>query len=163
MTPTISLRVLTVSLLSLLTAPLTTGVETFMTPSPYYSDCRGYYDVSGHYDGPFNCTKDTFIFCCGTCHFRFCCPDRNRQLDQENCKNYHTPDWAKTQTETMFIPDELDQGTEVDPLKLQSHNTGIVIGAVVVFMIVVAVGIKVVFNKVQQEAINRDLNMPRYN
>lgn len=118
--------------------------------------CRGYYDVMGHFDSAFNCSKDTFIFCCGTCHYRFCCPDRTRQLDQDKCKNYDSPDWAKPQTDPMMITEipEID----FDPLKQQSHNTGFVIGGVVVFMVAVAVGIKVVFNKVQQEA---NLNMPR--
>uniref|UniRef100_A0A673AVY5 Shisa family member 7a n=1 Tax=Sphaeramia orbicularis TaxID=375764 RepID=A0A673AVY5_9TELE len=123
--------------------------------------CRGYYDVMGHFDSSFNCTKDGFIYCCGTCYLRFCCPDRNRQLEQESCPNYDSPDWAKPQTDTMFIPEDSGNDPDFDPLKQQSHNTGFVIGGVVVFMVVVAVGIKVVFNKVQQEAIQRDLNMPR--
>lgn len=123
--------------------------------------CRGYYDVMGHFDSAFNCSKDTFIYCCGTCHYRFCCPDRSRQLDQDNCKNYDSPDWAKPQTEPMITPDDLGD-PDFDPLKQQSHNTGFVIGGVVVFMVAVAVGIKVVFNKVQQEANQRDLNMPRW-
>uniref|UniRef100_A0A8C6SZ27 Shisa family member 7a n=1 Tax=Neogobius melanostomus TaxID=47308 RepID=A0A8C6SZ27_9GOBI len=101
--------------------------------------CRGYFDVMGHYDSSFNCTKDTFIYCCGTCHYRFCCPDSSRQLDQDNCRNYHSPDWAKTQTDPMMLPDDMGPDTEVDPLKQQSHNTGIVIGGVIIFMIVVAV------------------------
>lgn len=123
--------------------------------------CRGYYDVMGHFDSAFNCSKDTFIFCCGTCHYRFCCPERSRQLEQDSCKNYDSPDWAKPQTESILIPEELGPDTDIDPLKQQSHNTGFVIGGVVVFMVAVAVGIKVVFNKVQQEAHQRDLNMPR--
>ncbi|GLD71301.1 protein shisa-7-like protein [Lates japonicus] len=123
--------------------------------------CRGYYDVMGHFDSAFNCSKDTFIYCCGTCHYRFCCPERSRQLEQDSCKNYHSPDWAKPQTEAMIIPEELGPDPDFDPLKQQSHNTGFVIGGVVVFMVAVAVGIKVVFNKVQQEANQRDLNMPR--
>lgn len=123
--------------------------------------CRGYYDVMGHFDSAFNCSKDTFIFCCGTCHYRFCCPERSRQLEQDSCKNYDSPDWAKPQTDPILIPEELGPDTDIDPLKQQSHNTGFVIGGVVVFMVAVAVGIKVVFNKVQQEAHQRDLNMPR--
>lgn len=122
--------------------------------------CRGYYDVMGHFDSAFNCSKDTFIFCCGTCHYRFCCPERSRQLEQDSCKNYDSPDWAKAQTESIMIT-EVGPDTDIDPLKQQSHNTGFVIGGVVVFMVAVAVGIKVVFNKVQQEAHQRDLNMPR--
>ncbi|XP_034030522.1 protein shisa-7 [Thalassophryne amazonica] len=123
--------------------------------------CRGYYDVMGHFDSAFNCSKDTFIYCCGTCHYRFCCPERSRQLNQDSCKNYDSPDWAKSQTELMILPDDMGNEPESDPLRQQSHNTGFVIGGVVVFMVVVAVGIKVVFNKVQHEANQRDLNMPR--
>uniref|UniRef100_A0A672HTR9 Shisa family member 7a n=1 Tax=Salarias fasciatus TaxID=181472 RepID=A0A672HTR9_SALFA len=122
--------------------------------------CRGYYDVMGHFDSAFNCSKDTFIYCCGTCHYRFCCPEPSRQLEQDSCKNYDSPDWAKPQTDAMIIPEELGPDPGFDPLKQQSHNTGFVIGGVVVFMVAVAVGIKVVFNKVQQEAIQRELNMP---
>lgn len=123
--------------------------------------CWGYYDVMGHFDNAFNCSKDSFIYCCGTCHYRFCCPDRTRKLEQDICKNYNSPDWAKPQTDAMMIPEELGPDPDFDPLKQQSHNTGFVIGGVVVFMVAVAVGIKVVFNKVQQEANQRDLNMPR--
>lgn len=257
MTPTTNLRVLAVSLLSLLTAPLTTVVETSPSPSPQHIDrsgrpfteqpktgpspsllllamqanirpaapqdrtknpeklpessegvletpprplpqvmfpknvtsaealapplgaaqvapirprlmdvwmdgCRGYYDVMGHFDSAFNCSKDTFVFCCGTCHYRFCCPERSRQLEQDSCKNYDSPDWAKPHTDSMIISEELGPDPDFDPLKQQSHNTGFVIGGVVVFMVAVAVGIKVVFNKVQQEANQRDLNMPRW-
>lgn len=62
----------------------------------------------------------------------------------------------------MILSEELGPDPDFDPLKQQSHNTGFVIGGVVVFMVAVAVGIKVVFNKVQQEANQRDLNMPRW-
>eukprot|EP00066_Takifugu_rubripes_P014910 XP_011604176.1 PREDICTED: protein shisa-7-like [Takifugu rubripes] len=123
--------------------------------------CRGYYDVMGHFDSAFNCSKDTFIFCCGTCHYRFCCPERSRQLEQDNCRNYDSPDWAKPQTDSITTPEDGGSDVDFDPLKQQSHNTGFVIGGVVAFMVAVAVGIKVVFNKVQQEAHQRDLNMPR--
>ncbi|KAM3872954.1 protein shisa-7 [Diretmus argenteus] len=254
MTPTTNLRILAVSLLSLLTAPLTTVVETSPSPPPQHTDflgrlltaqpktassppllllaiqanlwpaalqgraktpeeppgtsegvletpprplaqvmfpknvtaadalapplgaaqvapppqrlmdvdvCRGYYDVMGQFDSAFNCSKDTFIYCCGTCHYRFCCPDPTRQLEQNICKNYDSPDWAKTPASPIIPPEELGPDPDFDPLKQQSHNTGFVIGGVVVFMVAVAVGIKVVFNKVQQEANHRDLNMPR--
>uniref|UniRef100_A0A667XQQ0 Shisa family member 7a n=2 Tax=Myripristis murdjan TaxID=586833 RepID=A0A667XQQ0_9TELE len=123
--------------------------------------CRGYYDVMGHFDSSFNCSKDTFIYCCGTCHYRFCCPERSRRLEQDSCNNYHSPDWAKPSAPAIILPEDFGQDPDFDPLKQQSHNTGFVIGGVVVFMVAVAVGIKVVFNKVQQEANQRDLNMPR--
>ncbi|XP_029927333.1 protein shisa-6 [Myripristis murdjan] len=254
MTPTTNLRVLAVSLLSLLTAPLLTVVETSPSPPPQHTDpmgrlftdqpktapsprllllaiqanlrpaalqdrtktpetlpetseevyetpprplaqvmfpknvtaadalapplgaaqvappprrlvdvdsCRGYYDVMGHFDSSFNCSKDTFIYCCGTCHYRFCCPERSRRLEQDSCNNYHSPDWAKPSAPAIILPEDFGQDPDFDPLKQQSHNTGFVIGGVVVFMVAVAVGIKVVFNKVQQEANQRDLNMPR--
>lgn len=128
---------------------------------PWMDVCRGYYDVMGHFDSAFNCSKDIFVFCCGTCHYRFCCPESRRQLDQDNCRNYDSPDWAKPQTDTMMLPEELGPDPDFDPLRQQSHNTGFVIGGVVAFMVAVAVGIKVVFNKVQLEANQRDLNMPR--
>lgn len=128
---------------------------------PWMDVCRGYYDVMGHFDSAFNCSKDIFIFCCGTCHYRFCCPEARRQLDQDSCRNYHSPDWAKPQTDAMILPEDLGSDPDLDPIRMQSHNTGFVIGGVVVFMVAVAVGIKIVFNKVQQEAHQRDLNMPR--
>uniref|UniRef100_A0A8C5AJT2 Shisa family member 7a n=1 Tax=Gadus morhua TaxID=8049 RepID=A0A8C5AJT2_GADMO len=121
--------------------------------------CQGYYDVMGQFDSAFNCSKDTYIYCCGSCHFRFCCPERGQQLEQHLCKNYDSPDWAKTPA--IDISSVVDPMGTIDPLRMQSHNTGFVIGGVVVFMVAVAVGIKVVFNKVQQEANHRDLNMPR--
>lgn len=123
--------------------------------------CRGYYDVMGHFDSAFNCSKDSYIYCCGTCHYRFCCPERGRKLNQDSCKNYDSPDWAKPQTDPTILLEDINSDPDFDPLKQQSHNTGFVIGGVVVFMVAVAVGIKVVFNKVQQEANQRDLNMPR--
>ena len=122
--------------------------------------CQGYYDVMGQFDSAFNCSKDTYIYCCGSCHFRFCCPERGQQLEQHLCKNYDSPDWAKTPA--IDISSVMDPMGTIDPLRMQSHNTGFVIGGVVVFMVAVAVGIKVVFNKVQQEANHRDLNMPRW-
>lgn len=123
--------------------------------------CQGYYDVMGQFDSAFNCSKDNFIYCCGTCQFRFCCPDRSQRLEQDLCKNYDFPEWAKTPPPAMESPEDFGPDIDFDPLKQQSHNTGFVIGGVVVFMVAVAIVIKVVFNKVQQEANHRDLNMPR--
>uniref|UniRef100_A0A3P9HXF9 Shisa family member 7a n=1 Tax=Oryzias latipes TaxID=8090 RepID=A0A3P9HXF9_ORYLA len=136
-------------------------VAPFQMMDGWTDVCRGYYDVMGHFDSAFNCSKDSFIYCCGTCHYRFCCPESSRKLEQDNCKNYDSPDWAKPQTEIMILPDDGGSDPDFDPLKQQSHNTGFVIGGVVVFMVAVAVGIKVVFNKVQQEAHERDMNMTR--
>lgn len=58
--------------------------------------CSGYYDVMGQWDPPFNCTTGSYLFCCGTCGFRFCCEFKTSRLDQTTCKNYDTPQWLKT-------------------------------------------------------------------
>ncbi|XP_077591545.1 protein shisa-9B [Stigmatopora nigra] len=58
--------------------------------------CRGYYDVMGQWDPPFVCHEGNFVYCCGTCGFRFCCDIRGSRLDQSNCKNYDTPPWMTT-------------------------------------------------------------------
>ncbi|XP_045069523.1 protein shisa-7-like [Coregonus clupeaformis] len=121
--------------------------------------CHGYYDVMGQLDNTFNCSKDSFIYCCGSCHYRFCCPDPTRRLEQSSCTNYDSPDWAKTQPPNAIPLD--DDVPELDPLQPLSHNTGFVIGGVIVFMVAVAVGIKIMFNKVSQQANNGEINMPR--
>uniref|UniRef100_A0A3Q3F5U9 Shisa N-terminal domain-containing protein n=1 Tax=Labrus bergylta TaxID=56723 RepID=A0A3Q3F5U9_9LABR len=59
-----------------------------------WSKLRGYYDVMGHFDTTFNCSKGSYIYCCGTCHYRFCCEHQRSRLDQEACNNYISPVWA---------------------------------------------------------------------
>ncbi|KAJ8273230.1 hypothetical protein GJAV_G00099200 [Gymnothorax javanicus] len=121
--------------------------------------CRGYYDVMGHYDLTFNCTKGNFIYCCGTCHYRFCCQHRSNRLDQDACNNYDSPHWANTQPPGMY-PTEPTSDPDFDPLKGHRSNTAIVIGAVVSFTLMVAVGIKVAFHKFSsrpRDAENRAL------
>uniref|UniRef100_A0A3B3U3E9 Shisa family member 9a n=1 Tax=Poecilia latipinna TaxID=48699 RepID=A0A3B3U3E9_9TELE len=53
--------------------------------------CRGYYDVMGQWDPPFVCKTGDYLYCCGTCGFRFCCSLKQSRLDQSTCKNYDTP------------------------------------------------------------------------
>ncbi|KAM8844092.1 protein shisa-9B [Spinachia spinachia] len=68
-----------------------------VTESPHVEDrCRGYYDVMGQWDPPFVCRTGSYLYCCGTCGFRFCCAFRSSRLDQTNCKNYDTPPWMMT-------------------------------------------------------------------
>lgn len=121
--------------------------------------CRGYYDVMGQFDHTFNCTMDTYIYCCGTCHYRFCCEHQRNRLNQDVCKNYNTPIWANTQVPATQPPSRSDP--DFDPLQQQSNNTGYVIGGVISFTLVVAIGVKVAFRKVSRRPRNRDLNMPR--
>ncbi|KAG7257770.1 hypothetical protein CRUP_012358 [Coryphaenoides rupestris] len=48
----------------------------------------GYFDVMGQFDNTFNCSKGTYVYCCGTCHYRFCCNHQRYRLDQDSCNNY---------------------------------------------------------------------------
>lgn len=122
--------------------------------------CRGYYDVMGQYDFTFNCSKDSFIYCCGTCHYRFCCQHRSNRLDQNSCNNYDSPVWANTPP-LATIP--LDESPEpgLNSLRQQSNNTVYVIGGVISFTLAVAVGIKVAFHKASRRPRHRDINVPR--
>ncbi|XP_074840018.1 protein shisa-8 [Carettochelys insculpta] len=53
--------------------------------------CRGYFDVMGQWDPPFNCNSGIYQYCCGTCGYRFCCQFKHRRLDQSGCSNYNIP------------------------------------------------------------------------
>uniref|UniRef100_A0A3Q3KJV7 Shisa N-terminal domain-containing protein n=1 Tax=Monopterus albus TaxID=43700 RepID=A0A3Q3KJV7_MONAL len=67
------------------------------TESPHTEDkCRGYYDVMGQWDPQFGCRTGSYLYCCGTCGFRFCCAFKSSRLDQSTCKNYDTPPWMMT-------------------------------------------------------------------
>lgn len=121
--------------------------------------CRGYYDVMGQYDLTFNCSKGTFIYCCGTCHYRFCCEHSRNRLDQDSCTNYNTPPWVSVHVSTT-PPPGWDAGPTFDPLRPQS-NTAYVIGGVLSFTLAVAVGIKVAFHKMSRRPHHREINMPR--
>ncbi|XP_057717390.1 protein shisa-9B isoform X2 [Corythoichthys intestinalis] len=75
----------------------TESTTSAVTESPLTEDnCRGYYDVMGQWDPPFVCQEGNFVYCCGTCGFRFCCDIRSSRLDQSTCKNYDTPPWMMT-------------------------------------------------------------------
>lgn len=60
------------------------------------SRCWGYYDVMGQWDPPFNCNAGIYLFCCGSCYYRFCCQFKGHSLEQTSCSNYDTPAWANT-------------------------------------------------------------------
>uniref|UniRef100_A0A3P8U2K0 Shisa N-terminal domain-containing protein n=1 Tax=Amphiprion percula TaxID=161767 RepID=A0A3P8U2K0_AMPPE len=66
--------------------------------------CQGYYDVMGQWDPPFNCNAGVFLYCCGTCFYRFCCQFRQQRLDQNICSNYDSPIWENMQTPCRKIP-----------------------------------------------------------
>lgn len=121
--------------------------------------CRGYYDVMGQYDITFNCSKGTFIYCCGTCHYRFCCEHSRNRLDQDSCTNYNTPPWVNIHISTTRPPG-WEPGPTFETLRPQS-NTAYVIGGVLSFTLAVAVGIKVAFHKLSRRPHQREINMPR--
>ncbi|XP_034016681.1 protein shisa-7 isoform X2 [Thalassophryne amazonica] len=122
--------------------------------------CRGYFDVMGHFDNTFNCSKGTYIYCCGTCHYRFCCEHQRNRLDQDTCTNYNSPIWADTQ-----VPITVPAGNRPDPdfetFPQQNSSTAYVIGGVISFTVVVAVGVRIAFSKVSRRPRNREINMPR--
>lgn len=73
--------------------------DSGVSEPPHTEDkCRGYYDVMGQWDPPFVCQTGNYLYCCGTCGFRFCCAYKNSRLDQSTCKNYDTPVWLTGQT-----------------------------------------------------------------
>ncbi|XP_054620348.1 protein shisa-6 isoform X2 [Dunckerocampus dactyliophorus] len=122
--------------------------------------CRGYFDVMGHFDSTFNCSKGSYIYCCGTCHYRFCCEHQRNRLDQDSCTNYKSPHWAEP-----LVPVTVPAGNKPDPdfetLQQQNSSTAYVIGGVISFTLVVAVGVRIAFSKVARRPRNRDINMPR--
>ncbi|XP_053303280.1 protein shisa-7 [Pleuronectes platessa] len=122
--------------------------------------CRGYYDVMGHFDTTFNCSKGSYIYCCGTCHYRFCCEHARTRLDQEACNNYKSPVWADPQV-TSTAPTGSKQDPDFETLPLQTSSTAYVIGGVISFTLVLAVGVRIAFSKVARRPRNRDVNMPR--
>ncbi|XP_051527634.1 protein shisa-6-like isoform X2 [Myxocyprinus asiaticus] len=125
----------------------------------YVDVCRGYFDVMGQFDNTFSCTKGTYIYCCGTCHYRFCCEHQRNRLDQDSCTNYRSPEWAITPGPITHPP--VRHNPDFDPLQQQSNNTAYVIGGVISFTMVMAIGVKVAFHKLSRRPRNRDINMPR--
>ncbi|XP_076856537.1 protein shisa-8 [Brachyhypopomus gauderio] len=96
--------------------------------------CQGYYDVMGQWDPPFNCNAGIFLYCCGTCFYRFCCQFHQHRLDQTSCSNYDTPIWANTGKPVEPIT-ELQPEHEHD----RSHLIVYMICGVVAVMVLVGI------------------------
>uniref|UniRef100_A0A4W5KH28 Shisa family member 9a n=1 Tax=Hucho hucho TaxID=62062 RepID=A0A4W5KH28_9TELE len=75
----------------------------FSEPPHTEDRCRGYYDVMGQWDPPFVCKTGDYLYCCGTCGFRFCCSYKTSRLDQSTCKNYDTPVWMITDKTNLIV------------------------------------------------------------
>ncbi|XP_041037900.1 protein shisa-6-like [Carcharodon carcharias] len=124
-------------------------------PATVGDTCQGYYDVMGQYDPPFNCSSGTYLYCCGTCHYRFCCEFRSYQLLQGGCSNYHSPDWANTPLTSSAVT----ENDRYDPAKDRTNSTVYIICGVLTLSLAVGIGVKVAFRKVAQQP--HDLNVSR--
>ena len=115
-----------------LTTPTAAEVEEDTVPTTGMR-CRGYYDVMGQWDPPFNCTAGVFLYCCGTCFYRFCCQFRQQRLDQTSCSNYDTPLWANTGKPEAAVTDPME--VERD----RTHMIVYIICGVVAIMVLVGI------------------------
>ncbi|KAM9424394.1 uncharacterized protein shisa8b [Pholidichthys leucotaenia] len=104
--------------------------------------CQGYYDVMGQWDPPFNCNAGVFLYCCGTCFYRFCCQFRQQRLDQSICSNYDTPIWANTGKPVATITE--GQG---DLDRDRTHLIVYIICGVVAIMVLVGIFTKLGLEK----------------
>uniref|UniRef100_A0A3Q3JJC9 Shisa N-terminal domain-containing protein n=1 Tax=Monopterus albus TaxID=43700 RepID=A0A3Q3JJC9_MONAL len=104
--------------------------------------CQGYYDVMGQWDPPFNCNAGVFLYCCGTCFYRFCCQFRQQWLDQSICSNYDTPIWANTGKPIATITE--GQG---DQDRDRTHLIVYIICGVVAIMVLVGIFTKLGLEK----------------
>ncbi|XP_024913680.1 protein shisa-9 isoform X1 [Cynoglossus semilaevis] len=104
--------------------------------------CQGYYDVMGQWDPPFNCNAGVFLYCCGTCFYRFCCQFRQQRLDQTICSNYDTPIWANTGKPVATIT----EGHE-DQDRDRTHLIVYIICGVVAIMVLVGIFTKLGLEK----------------
>uniref|UniRef100_A0A672FSX0 Shisa N-terminal domain-containing protein n=1 Tax=Salarias fasciatus TaxID=181472 RepID=A0A672FSX0_SALFA len=104
--------------------------------------CQGYYDVMGQWDPPFNCNAGVFLYCCGTCFYRFCCQFRQQRLDQSICSNYDTPIWANTGKPVAT----LTEGQE-DQDRDRTHLIVYIICGVVAIMVLVGIFTKLGLEK----------------
>ncbi|XP_012989237.3 protein shisa-9 isoform X2 [Esox lucius] len=104
--------------------------------------CQGYYDVMGQWDPPFNCNMGVFLYCCGTCFYRFCCQFRGQRLDQSICSNYDTPIWANTgKPFTTVTENHSDQERD------RTHMIVYIICGVVAVMVLVGIFTKLGLEK----------------
>ncbi|XP_078519290.1 protein shisa-9 [Lissotriton helveticus] len=124
--------------------------------SPQATDaCRGYFDVMGQWDPPFNCSSGEFTFCCGTCGFRFCCKFKQASLDQTTCTNYDRPIWLNAAKPPPRIEDPLH-----DPTRDKTNLIVYIICGVVAVMVLVGIFTKLGLEKAhrpQRENMSRAL------
>ncbi len=106
------------------------------------SRCWGYYDVMGQWDPPFNCNVGIYLFCCGSCFYRFCCQFKIHSLDQMSCSNYDTPVWANTGKPAAPVTD-----VQEEPDRDRTHMIVYIICGVVAIMVLVGIFTKLGLEK----------------
>ncbi|KAF7686560.1 protein shisa-8-like isoform X2 [Silurus meridionalis] len=116
------------------------------------SRCWGYYDVMGQWDPPFNCNVGMYIFCCGSCYYRFCCQFKGHSLEQTSCSNYDTPAWANTGkpasgNDASNANAKTNANTNNVPKPDQMHMIVYVICGVVAIMMLGGIGAKLVLER----------------
>lgn len=121
----------------------TPGSEPEEIPS-IGSRCWGYYDVMGQWDPPFNCNAGIYLFCCGSCYYRFCCQFKVHSLDQTSCSNYDTPVWANTGKPAAPVTD-----VQEEPDRDRTHMIVYIICGVVAIMVLVGIFTKLGLEKSQ--------------
>ncbi|XP_016124906.1 protein shisa-9 isoform X2 [Sinocyclocheilus grahami] len=121
----------------------TPGSDADETPSAG-SRCWGYYDVMGQWDPPFNCNAGIYLFCCGSCYYRFCCQFKVHSLDQTSCSNYDTPVWANTGKPAAPVTD-----VQEEPDRDRTHMIVYIICGVVAIMVLVGIFTKLGLEKSQ--------------
>ncbi|KAM5151966.1 protein shisa-9 [Mantella aurantiaca] len=117
--------------------------------------CRGYFDVMGQWDPPFNCSSGDFLYCCGTCGFRYCCKFKEAKLDQSICTNYDRPIWLQPGKTPPKIDDPLH-----DPTRDKTNLIVYIICGVVAVMVLVGIFTKLGLEKAhrpQRENMSRAL------
>ncbi|XP_051572068.1 protein shisa-9-like isoform X2 [Myxocyprinus asiaticus] len=108
------------------------------------SRCWGYFDVMGQWDPPFNCNAGIYLFCCGSCYYRFCCQFKVHSLDQTSCSNYDTPVWANTGKPAAPVTD-----VQEEPDRDRTHMIVYIICGVVAIMVLVGIFTKLGLEKSQ--------------
>ncbi|KAI1886701.1 hypothetical protein AGOR_G00198500 [Albula goreensis] len=112
------------------------------TVPPTGTRCQGYYDVMGQWDPPFNCNVGIYLYCCGTCFYRFCCQFRQHRLDQTACSNYDTPIWANTGKPVAAITE-----VQYEHDRDRTHMIVYIICGVVAIMVLVGIFTKLGLEK----------------
>ncbi|XP_064862602.1 protein shisa-9-like [Oncorhynchus nerka] len=125
-----------------LEATLATPVAEDQTIPMIGSRCRGYYDVMGQWDPPFNCNAGVYLFCCGSCFYRFCCQFKVHSLEQESCSNYDTPVWANTGKPAAPVTE-----VQEEPDRDRTHMIVYIICGVVAIMVLVGIFTKLGLEK----------------